>query len=126
MSMIGFNAASARTALSGGRITRVRYRMSNIWANYNSGVQVRIGTHNVVSSPGTFSEVSYNVKTQAYGKPQNDVWCDLPVWVGEHIRDNTVQGITLHQATTDPAFYGFAAGLSDPQSAPHLRIEYVK
>lgn len=126
MSMIGLDAATIRAQTVGGNITRVAFRISNHWTYYNNGGVLRLGTHNQGSSPGTFSEVNFNAFSMNVGKPSYDIWADIPIWIGEGLRDGSLSGITLHQGTADIAFYGYAAGVGDSASPPRIHIEYTK
>ena len=122
-SMIGFPFLAGNLAPGpvGTRIAEVWFRLNNLHTNSNSGGSLRIGVHNYGSDPGSFQE-SGEIGNISVGKPSND-WYQLPNWVGEGMRDNIIQGITLNQNSTSRSLYGYADGAS---AGAELRIVHVK
>ncbi len=123
MSMIGFPGDGN---LSGGVINRCQFRLSNAFTYYNGGATLRVGVHNQGASPGSFIETVYDAFEMHVDKPSYDQWVDIPNWIGEGFRDGTIGGLTLHQNTSDIAFYGYAFGVGDSASPPRFHIEYTK
>lgn len=119
-SMIGFPnlAASLAAGPAGTRIAEVWFRLNNQHTYSNAGGSLRIGWHGAGGPPGSFSEGG-EIGSISVGKPSNN-WYQLSNAVGEGMRDNVIQGITLNQESTNRALYGYAA-----QDA-ELRIVFVR
>lgn len=125
-SLIGFNWSAIKTQLTGASISKVEIYFHQIHAWWNWGAYVRFGIHNNNGQPGTYGGVvRNNVSQVTYGKPQAK-WATIATEVGVRFRDGTGRGILIDQLSSDRAFYGAAAGLSDSGSPPYLRFTYVK
>lgn len=125
---IGFNDAQIRSDLSGATIDRVELRMSNEHSWNNSGLTARFGSHNNADEPAGSSSTSgsFNRSSHSWNKGQTK-YVDLPVAIGNELRDNTTKGITTGRTGAgNRSDYGYFRGHNASASQrPRLRITYT-
>jgi hypothetical protein len=122
-SLCGFG--DIRTELAGSKINSVQlYLKSKHWWYYAGGTAV-IGYHNHASEPTTFSHSKYGAKSQKFDSRDHAIWVEMPIALGEGIRDGVYKGISLYADSTSKNYYGefHGAGTSYP---PKLKISYTK
>ncbi|HLU98511.1 MAG TPA: hypothetical protein VKZ89_16895 [Thermobifida alba] len=124
----GFDHATIQSDLAGSTIDRVELRLSNEHSWFSSGLTARIGTHNNAAEPGgsTSTDGAFNRSSYAWNKGETK-YVDLPVAVGEDLRDDTAKGITTGRPTAgDRNDYGYFRGYNASSSQrPRLRITYT-
>lgn len=124
-SLIGFNHTTIASDLAGSTVNRVRLRLMNIHAWYNSGVTIHFGVHNFGSEPGTWAGGLPRITSHKFGKPQERV-VDMPLSFATTIRDGTGKGISIEAPTSSKEFYGYAAGVGSGYVIPALIVNYTK
>ena len=127
-SLVGFDYAAIATALSGSTINWVKMTMTNIWAWYNSGVQVYFGIHNFSSKPATWTGGGIprqRITNHHFGKPQTRT-VDMPLEFATSLRDGWGKGLALEAPSGSREFYGYAAGFGSDNGPPVLTINYTK
>src|SRR5690606_17946762 len=124
----GFDHATIQSDLAGSTIDRVELRLSNEHSWFSSGLTARIRTHNHAAEPGgsTSTDGAFNRSSYAWNKGETK-YVDLPVAVGEDLRDDTAKGITTGRPTAgDRNDYGYFRGYNASSSQrPRLRITYT-
>ncbi len=126
-SLIGFdNGTTIHDELAGAKITDVKLYLKNEHWYYNSGGTVVLGYHNHSTEPDTFSHSNYDQKRQAYSARGQAQWIDMPLRLGEGIRDGNYKGVSVYINSTSMNYYGIFYGNSDGSYQPQLKITYIK
>lgn len=138
-SMMFFDYADMQSVLAGRTITRVRLRMSSDhWYNgdYSSILgYTRHGVHNTATEPATWAE-TYDYANGTYGHTETwyggyagardqTKYIDLPIAVGEALRDGTIKGLTINPKSTSYSYYAYFHGADNGSSVrPQLIIDH--
>jgi hypothetical protein len=130
MSMLHFPGLDAlRTPTNANyqtRIVEVWLHLLNFYTEQDGGTELRIGLHGDNTVTAAFEETfwtPYRVHVGKMGFSDNedtDLWIRLPEEACLYFQDAKVQGVTLHQQSTDPAYFGYAEAAAD------LKIVYIK
>lgn len=119
--MIGFDDPRIRADLAGGTPRKVELHMLNVHAWSPGGVDVHFGAHRRSTPPGSFSAVRGDAwigRWPRYGDGAD--WRTIALAYGAWFRDNTCQGITIDQPTSDSSY-----GQTD-WSSIRLRISWTR
>jgi hypothetical protein len=92
--MVGFDDAQMRTDLAGSVVHQVELLMTNTDAHADI-VTVVFGAHDATAAPASFSAVRADVWTEQWPRVGDGGWRDLPIAVGEWLRDNVAKGLTI-------------------------------
>ena len=125
-SMIGFDDANMRATLSGARIDRVELYLHNEHWYYGSGGTVGLGYHNSSGKPNNFNSSVDRVKDVKYSSRGQAMWIDMPVALGNGLRDGSYRGVTAYVHSTSYNYYGVFYGVHDGSKKPKLKITYTK
>jgi hypothetical protein len=125
-SLIGFDYATIAADLAGSTIKIVSLTMTNLWAYWDSGVDIYFGIHNNTSKPSVFPSLAARLVTAVhFGKPQT-LSAPLPISFATSVRDGSGKGIALEAPSGAADFYGYAAGLGSGYDPPVLSVTYAK
>lgn len=125
-SLCGFNDASIRTALADATILKVElYLYAEHWYYYSGGV-AEIGYHNHANKPSTFSHSKSDQAKEKFTARGQGKWIEIPISLGEGLRDNKYKGISIFSNTTNMNYYGVFSGIHDGSNKPKLRITIEK
>lgn len=124
--MAGFDDGNMRWELAGARIEKVELYLHSKWWGYGSGGEAVIGTHNARGWQKYFQERDHGVVRQRFYWRGQDMWMQMPNWVGEGLRDNWLAGITTKADNPNLWQYGIFSGTNDGWQKPKIRITYWK
>ncbi|MEX3625171.1 hypothetical protein [Viridibacillus arvi] len=123
-SLAGFG--NIKSELSGAVINDVKlYLRSEHWWYYAGGTVV-IGYHDHSSVPTKFSVSKSDAKRQKFDSRGQAQWIDMPIALGEGIRDGKYKGISIYINSTNKDYYGIFNGAKDGSYKPKLKITYTK
>ncbi|PEA25811.1 hypothetical protein CN984_12260 [Bacillus cereus] len=123
-SLCGFGDIQSKIA--GSRIKKVElYLYAEHWWYYAGGTAV-IGYHNHSNEPDRFGHSVYGAKYQKFSYRGQGMWVDMPISLGEGIRDGYYKGISIFADSYARDYYGVFSGAWDGGNAPRLKITYEK
>lgn len=123
-SLCGFG--DIKSKLAGARIKKVElYLYAEHWWYYAGGTAV-IGYHNHSNEPDYFGHSVYGAKYQRFTSRGQGMWIDMPIALGEGIRDGYYKGISIFADSYSRDYYGVFSGAWDGGNAPRLKITYEK
>ncbi len=123
-SLCGFGDIQSK--LAGARIKKVElYLYAEHWWYYAGGTAV-IGYHNHSNEPDYFGHSVYGAKYQRFTSRGQGMWIDMPIALGEGIRDGYYKGISIFADSYSRDYYGVFSGAWDGENAPRLKITYEK
>ncbi|PGA05637.1 hypothetical protein [Bacillus mycoides] len=123
-SLCGFGDIQSKIA--GSRIKKVElYLYAEHWWYYAGGTVV-IGYHNHSNEPDRFGHSVYGAKYQRFTSRGQGMWIDMPIALGEGIRDGYYKGISIFADSYSRDYYGVFSGAWDGGVAPRLKITYEK
>lgn len=123
-SLCGFG--DIKSKLAGARIKKVElYLYAEHWWYYAGGTAV-IGYHNHSNEPDRFGHSVYGAKYQRFTSRGQGMWIDMPIALGEGIRDGYYKGISIFADSYSRDYYGVFSGAWDGGNAPRLKITYEK
>lgn len=123
-SLCGFGDIQSK--LAGSRIKKVElYLYAEHWWYYAGGTAV-IGYHNHSNEPNSFGHSVYGAKYQKFSYRGQGMWIDMPISLGEGIRDGYYKGISIFADSYARDYYGVFSGAWDGGNAPRLKITYEK
>lgn len=126
-SMVRWDTGIIGPNLAGATIDRVRILLKNTHSYLNSGMTCYVGSHNQSNLNGSHSsgQITTGLATVAFSKGQQ-LWFDVPVSLGEGMRDGTKKGIAIGPApNTSQNHYGYFAGFGQ-SNAPQIEITFTK
>lgn len=124
--MIGFDAAAIRTAITGARIVSIDLRLQNLETVAPDGVTLSFGGHNNLSAPSTYVNTTMLGTTVRRFAPQDNKWVGLDPAFATALQTDTIDGLVIDQQTDDPTYAGRGAAVGGGFVPPQLRIVYVK
>ena len=124
-SMVWFNWGDIQNKLSGAKIEKVEVYLyaEHFW--YYAGGKAVLGYHNNWQDTKSFAQVKYGVATETFTTRGQGRWINMPIELGEGLRDNWIKGVTLFADSTGLSYYGYFSGYDSP-NRPKIRITYKK
>lgn len=123
-SLCGFG--DIKSQLAGAKILKVELYLCNQHWYYMAGGNAVIGYHNHAYEPDTFSHSVYNALTTSFSARGQARWINMPLALGEGIRDGRYKGISLFANTENKSYYGYFYGVADGSKKPKLKVTYAK
>jgi hypothetical protein len=122
-SLVGFG--DIRSTIAGAKIESIKLylKAKHFW--YYSGGTAVIGYHNHSSEPNNFSHSKYGQKNQKFSSRTEALWINMPIELGNGIRDGRYKGISLYANSTSKNYYGEWYGEGSSYE-PKLKIKYTK
>lgn len=124
--MFGIDIDAFRRDLQGAKIESISVYYHVIHSGYSNGTELVVGTHNCKNWQDVFHESNHAVAKARYYKRDQGQWINLPVWVGNNLRDGLLCGLTTYSNATDLWHYCYCAGVWDGWKKPKIRVTYTK